>query len=236
MKPSHHRLRRLRRLACAAFIAVASAAAGAQTVEVGCGSLDNAYGPYDYRTAKTRLPIVERHHFTPQVEALIRGNTGSIGADLDYTLRAFPNHHRAPLAAMRASEKTRSPQPYGLPRPVECYFERALRFRPEDALARMIYARFLVTKERAAEARQQLEAAKRAAGDNAFSQYNIGLIYLDLKDYPQALAQAHKASALGFPETGLRDKLKALGKWDGKAPPSPAEQPSAPAASAASPG
>jgi tetratricopeptide (TPR) repeat protein len=236
MNPSHDRPRRLRRFACAAFIAVANAAAGAQTVEVGCGSLDNAYGPYDYRTAKARLPIVERHHFTPQVEALIRGNTGSLGSDLDYTLRAFPNHHRALIALMRASEKARSPQPYGLPRPVECYFDRALRFRPEDALTRMIYARFLVDKERAAEARQQLEAAKRAAGDNGFSQYNIGLIYLDLKDYPQALAQAHKAAALGFTQTGLKDKLKALGKWDEKALPTPAAQPSAPAASAAAPG
>ena len=75
-----------------------------------CGSLANGYGPYDYRpdhhiqapgdqsphTEKRML--VDGAHFTPRVENLIGaqsgGQVGDPGADLNYTLRAFPNHHR----------------------------------------------------------------------------------------------------------------------------------------------
>src|SRR4051812_47506028 len=61
----------------------------------GCGSLANPYGPFDYRTSKDKLDIVEGAHFTPDVETLRSGSTGSLGADIDYTLRTSPNHHRA---------------------------------------------------------------------------------------------------------------------------------------------
>jgi hypothetical protein len=216
-------------LICAALIGLSSHAAFGQAANFACGSLENAYGPYDYRTTKSKLHIVERYHFTPEVEALIRGKSGGrIGADLDYTLRAFPNHHRALLALMRYGEKAKSPQPYDLPHPVECYFERALRFRPDDTLARMIYAQFLATKKRAPEADRQLEIASASADDdNGFSHYNIGLIYFDLKNYPKALVQAHMALKLGFAQTGLKDKLKGVGQWS-----EPVEaEPSKPAAS-----
>ena len=59
----------------------------------------------------------------------------------------------------------------------------------------------------------QLEAVVKTAGDNSFSHYNTGLIYFDIKDYDQALAQAHKAYGLGFLQPALRDQLKIAGKW-----------------------
>jgi len=187
----------------------------AQPANLACGSLENGYGPYDYRTDKPKLPIVDGAHFTPAVEALIRGSTTSQGpgGDLDYTLRAFPNHHRALISVMRYGEKLKSAQPRDLPRPVECYFERALRFRSNDTLARMIYASFLSKDQRPLEATQQLELATVAAEDNAFSHYNIGLIYFDIKNYDRALAQAHKAYGLGFGNPELRDQLKSVNKW-----------------------
>src|SRR4051794_26054278 len=85
-----------------ALITAISTAAFAQQAPSQCGSLANAYGPFDYRsTDKTALNMVEGPHFPPKVEALISGNSGPIGAELGYTLRAFPNHHRALLAVMR---------------------------------------------------------------------------------------------------------------------------------------
>lgn len=64
-----------------------------------CGSLNNSFGPFDYRyktSVKTELgdahSMVEGAHFTPQIEQLIRGKTAvEPGPDIDYTLRAFPN-------------------------------------------------------------------------------------------------------------------------------------------------
>jgi hypothetical protein len=88
-------------------------AVSAQTVPTACGPLANGYGPFDYRTDRTgtTLSIVEDNHFTPAVEQLISGITGSLGAELDYTLRAFPNHHRALLSLVRLGKRLKSPQP-----------------------------------------------------------------------------------------------------------------------------
>ena len=48
-----------------------------------CGALFSSgqYGPYDFRTDKQQLPIVLGAHFTPEVEALIRGTTSRTPGD-----------------------------------------------------------------------------------------------------------------------------------------------------------
>ena len=188
--------------------------AWAQSGVSGCGSLDNAYGPYDYRTDLDKLPIVLGAHFTPAVEALVRGTTSSRpGGDIDYTLRAIPNNPRALIAMMRLGEKEKTPQPSGSRYSVECWFDRAVRFRPDDVIVRMIYSTYLNKQGRLADATSQLKIATTYAKDDAFAHYNIGLHYFDLKNYDQALAEAHKAIALGFTQTALRDKLQSVGKW-----------------------
>jgi hypothetical protein len=201
--------------------------AWAQVEGLACGSLQNGYGPYDYRTDKPKLPIVEGAHFTAAVEALIRGSTSSLGpgGDLDYTLRAFPNHHRALVSVMNYGEKVKPRPPKDLPRSVECYFERALRFRPDDTVARMIYATYLAKNKREADANKQLDQVAAAANDNAFTYYNLGLIYFDIKNYDKALEHAHKAYGLGFEAVNLRDQLKKVGKWIEPAPKPDTPQP-----------
>ena len=188
----------------------------AQSGESQCGDLKNGYGPYDYRTSKGPiLSIVEGAHFTSQVEMLIKGNAGYIGGDLDYTLRAFPNHHRALMAAMRYGEKTKSEKPLSMQYSIQCYFDRAIRWRPDDAISRMMYSMYLAKKGQSSEAIQQLDIA--AIGENGkenpFTHYNLGLNYFDLKEYEKASAEAHKAYDLGFPQTALKDKLKGIGQW-----------------------
>jgi hypothetical protein len=179
-----------------------------------CGPLENGYGPFDYVTQKNQLGVVEQHHFTPRVEALVGGVTSvHVGEDIDYTLRASPNHHRALLSLVRLGQKTHSTQPVGLAYSVECYFERALRFRPADSIVRMIYARYLFQDQRATQANQQLEQTVATAGDDAFVHYNVGLLYLEHENYTRALDHAHKAYALGIAQTALRDRLQLLGKW-----------------------
>lgn len=202
-------------LLIANFTATAVFAQAAQSI---CGDprqhRSGQFGPFDYRTDKSNLGMVEDYHFTPAVEALVRGSTAELpGPDLSYTLGVFPNHHRALLAMARLGERMKSPQPPGASYSVDCYFERALRFRPDDVVVRMIYARYLSKTTRSREAIQQLEQATASAKDNAFSHYNIGLIYFDLKDYDRALRQAHKAISLGFPQTALRNQLQGVGKW-----------------------
>lgn len=193
----------------------ASFCALAQDNSQACGGLRSHYGPFDYRTNRGEtLDVVERFHFTPEVEALIRGKSSiHIGQDLSYTLGTFPNHHRALMSMMRYGQRLKTPQPPYAAYSVECYFLRALRFRPDDTTVRLMYANFLTTNARFPEAVSRLEEVERVAGDNAFTYYNIGLIYLDMKEYEKALAQAHKAMALGLGRSGLRDKLEEAGKW-----------------------
>lgn len=202
-----------------------------------CGpvALAGGYGPYDYRTDRDKLGIVERPHFPPAVEALIGTKRAPVGADIDYTLKAFPNHHRALIAAMRYGEKSKSPHPQFMSYPVECYFDRALRFRPDDTIVRMIYAQFLARNNRAPEALGQLGMAQAKAGDNAFTHYNLGMLYVDLKDYDKGLQQAHEALRLGFPRPELRERLAAVGKWREADAPKPPAAASAGAAGEARP-
>ena len=62
-------------------------------------------GPYDYENPNDQIqliPFVEANHFNPDVENLVRGQSSAyIMGDLDFVLRAVPNHHRALMSLMR---------------------------------------------------------------------------------------------------------------------------------------
>jgi hypothetical protein len=180
-----------------------------------CGPLKTGYGPYDYRTATPdQRRLVEGSHFTARVETLIAGeSTRVVGADIDYTLRAFPNHHRALVSMMRYGERLKNPKPPGAQYTVDCYFDRAIRMASDDNVVRMLFAGFLSKQGRETEAEAQLKLVADRAADNPFTLYNLGMVYFDLKRYEPALEFAHKAAALGFPRTELMDKLKSVGKW-----------------------
>lgn len=178
-----------------------------------CGALRNAYGPFDYRKDRDKLSIVDTHHFTPQVENLIRGISGPIGAEIDYVLRACPNHHRALVAMARWGAKSKTDKPAGANYTIEWYFDRALRFAPDDAIPRMLYARYLHGSGRTEQAAALLDATRDLAGDNAFTHYNIGMIFMEINQPDRALVQAHRAAELGFERPELRHLLERAGKW-----------------------
>lgn len=184
-----------------------------QTASLACGSLANHYGPFDYRTDHQDLKIVESGHFPPYVEALARRKTGPLGGDISYVLHASPNHHRALVSMMRLAERDKNDRPVGATYTIDCYFERAIRFRPDDTVARLLFANHLVRRSRSEEARTQLKIATEQATDSALTHYNIGLIYFDMKDYASARSQAHTAFKLGYAGTGLRTQLQTIGEW-----------------------
>jgi hypothetical protein len=51
------------------------------------------------------------------------------------------------------------------------------------------------------------------SGNSANIHYNIGLTYLELNRFDEALRHAHTAYRLGFPLPGLKQKLQRVGKW-----------------------
>ena len=205
-----------RRTAAACWLAAAlttmGGAALAQNAGL-CGSLANGYGPYDYRTQRAELKVVEDFHFTPNIEALLGSKSGRIGGDLDYTLRASPNHHRALLATSRLAERQKVTQVQFMTYSVDCFFERALRFQPTDMTARLLFAQHLMRSNRNAEAVGHLDHVIQRSPDNGFTQYNVGLLFMDMKDPERALQQAHRAQALGFARPELKQRLVDAGKW-----------------------
>lgn len=182
--------------------------------ESDCGQLTNHFGPYDYNSASLAdRKLVERPHFPPHVENLKRGNTASLGADISYTLEVFPNHPRALNSMANLAIRQKKSKPDNSRFSVDCWFDRAIRFRSEDPVVRMIYAVYLSKLKRNKEALEQLKEAAKNDSDNANLNYNIGLVYFDLNDFDRSLDFAHRAYSSGFPLQGLKNKLKKIGKW-----------------------
>lgn len=191
----------------------ASAQKALGEVAAECGNpFNNGVGPYDYnngedRTNMRKIPIVEKYHFTPVVESLARGSTSeSAMGDIDYTLRAVPNHHRALNAMARFDiEKGGIPPRW---HSAECWFERAIQFRPDDGEVWLIYANWKARKQRNGEALEAYVRAKKLLPDNIEVDYNMGLLYLKMGQYEKALAHAKTAYAGNYPLQGLRHRLE----------------------------
>lgn len=191
-----------------------------------CGGFVHHDQGGDYNNADDRqgLAVVEQFHFTSDVERLVRGASDTVGGDIAYTLEHYPNHHRALAAMARLSLRDKNRKPQGARYTVDCYFDRALRFRPDDARVHAVFGGYLLSLGQTDAALDQLSDAARLEPDNATAQYNLGLLYLKKKDYARARDYAERAYAMGFPLPGLKNKLIAAGQWQEPKPAiSPAE-------------
>jgi len=178
-----------------------------------CGEFENVYD-YTNNENKRMLGTVEQHHFTPNIESLRSGNTSTLGGELSYTLKIFPNHHRALAAFSKLSLRDKTLKPAGAQYSVECFFDRAIRFKPSDGVVRMIYGNHLLKAGQTDKATEQLKEAINLQPEDPNVNYNLGLLYVQKKDYEQAKIYAKKAYELGFPLPGLKNKLMEAGKWE----------------------
>jgi tetratricopeptide (TPR) repeat protein len=176
------------------------------------------FGPFDYTTAKgkQKLGTVERAHFDSNVKNLISGKSSRDPMpDLVYVLARFPNHHQA-LYSM--SQLLRRKEANGTLRKnndnnhysARCYFERAKTFSPKDSVVLALYGIHMHRSLKYSAAEQQYLAALRLVTINPEVNYNLGLLYVDMKNYPQAQKQADLAYSQGFPLPGLKNKLQKI--------------------------
>ncbi|MDE1925779.1 MAG: hypothetical protein KGI36_01170 [Burkholderiales bacterium] len=215
-------------LACIALACVGHAAWGqvhAENLVEPCARTNSfavpaAAGPFDFRTISPGfISMTEANHFTPNIENLEHGNTGTLAEELSFLLHAMPNFPRGLAALTRYSLREHSTQPGNLDFSVDCYYLRAIRFRPNDLIVRMLFADYLIKWNRIPEAAAQLDAVRGADTDNPMTHYNLGLLYFEIKRYKDALEQAHIAMALGMERDDLKKKLVAVGQWTDPAPP-----------------
>jgi len=158
---------------------------------------------------KREIYLVEKHHFTPEVAALIRGSTAKLPGDIHYTLRHIPNHYGA-LDSM-ARYQLKNPAVSTGHWTVDCYFERALAFRPKDGRLYMLYGMYLHRAKRYDQAAAMYAHAEELGFDNPELYYNRGLVEFQRDNLDEAAAYAAKAYAGGYPLPALRDKLVKAG-------------------------
>lgn len=200
------------------LLLVSSAFSSAASAQSECGDpFRNHYGPFDYRTAtKDNLALVERAHFTPGVETMTKPATttyANMAADVGYTLHVFPNHHRALITMTKLGERHKTDQPPGAKFTVDCYYQRAVLYRPDDNVARLLYVQYLAKQGKQDLVLAHLQEAQRRSGDNPVSIYNIGLVAYDVGAFDIALNQAHLAAAAGYARKGLEERLRKSGHW-----------------------
>ncbi len=175
-------------------------------------------GPFDYLQRRQHagpLRVVEENHFDSNVENLIKGISTEPMGDIDFTLRAFPNHHRALNSAVkfRLRHKRWPQKSKGVQ--AECYLQRAINFSPNDPVA---YALLGYTLHKLGNPQRAVEPYKTAIEQNPgdmMLKYNLALALTDLKRYRQARKYAEEVYAVGFPLPALQRRLEEVGHWEG---------------------
>ena len=142
------------------------------------------------------------------------GERCQLATDLDYTLRAFPNHHRALLSMMRYHLDGLDRNIRAMRYSAACYFDRALRLTPDDATVHMIFGTYLYKTGDRGDALEHFKLAVGLAPTSAEAHYNLGLAYFQAIDYDLARKHARQAYQLGYPLPGLKSMLQRAGEWD----------------------
>lgn len=236
-----HYLQKFLRHSCFVFFSIFSASATAalnqgsypdwatrwpaeEQYDVDCRPLwiPNKYGPFEYRTTSPGdRELVEGAHFTQEYDAYLKGQKKSSrhanelppAAGFGYTLWAFPNQPLALAAMEDLGIRHKTEKPPGALLRVHCFFQRAIRFAPDDELVRAIYGYYYARRGKPSEARAQLAKAESLGSSNSSVYVYNAFAYIEINDYEKALEAAKTAYQLGYSLPGLRNRLKRAGKW-----------------------
>ena len=170
------------------------------------------FGPYDYTDPNHQQyrPTVEDYHFTREVETLAGSvNAPTPGGDMFYTLRKFPNHHRALYSMVRYQTENHKWLPIDFTRlyTMECFFRRAHYFKGNDPMIYMLQAIYSYKRKEYEQSEQFYLKSLAIYPESAETNYNLGLLYIDMGKIEAATKQANIAYGLGFPLQGLKRKL-----------------------------
>ena len=208
---------------------------GRQLDGLTCKGKGQGHGPYDYIEVMTtnnnylkeaaRLWEVNKIHYGKaerilKKEGITFKNISQIIREYDYTLRAFPNHTRALYSLVKFELKRRSmnnKREFSLYHtdypPPECYFQRAIKYRPKQSSLYALYGLYLHRIKEYKKAKIEYQKALKLNPDYTEVHYNLGLLLVQLKEYDEALKHAKKAYAKKYPLQGLKSKLKKAGVW-----------------------
>lgn len=169
--------------------------------------------PLDYRDPKDdpHLKSIEGAHFDQETENLVRGMNEPLPGDIHYVLMRFVNHYRALNSMATWQLKNGFTQGRIEYLPVDCYFERAVAFTPDDPVIYIIWGNYLTRKKQYDRALTTYKEAERLDPENSEVHYDLGLLYLRLDDLDKAQTHARLAYAQDYPLPGLRNLLRKRG-------------------------
>jgi tetratricopeptide (TPR) repeat protein len=184
-----------------------------------CGSASDLSSVTDYRLANASPALqwsiadINRNHLDPAVELLNKRDVSrNVISDLSFILNHWPNHYPALQALIRyklgGGDEDRDPY-----RSVECYFEIALQFVPNDANVLVLYGIYRYKSGDSDRAELYWKQALQNDPNSADAHYNLGLLYVEESRFRDALEHATKAYDLGYPLPGLKGKLIRAGYW-----------------------
>jgi tetratricopeptide (TPR) repeat protein len=159
------------------------------------------------RAATQALKQVELNHYGLAVKYLQNKQYRYAQNDLEFILKYFPNHPQALARMGEVALATKRPDL------AEQHFRNAIGRYPQHDETHVLYGAFLHRLGRIDAAIAQYQKALEINPDSAYGNYNLGLAYVDRKNYSQANIHAQKAYELGVSFPGLRRKLQAAGAW-----------------------
>jgi tetratricopeptide (TPR) repeat protein len=203
------------------LIGLAIGVLGATALAAGADVNYNAANDYYQAVAggSGRQIAVESLHLGPGEEHLRKREYPQAAADFIFVLNIFPNHPRALPLMIEVCEQWKSLQC----KPDE-YLDKAIAINPNIAATYVIQGVYLYRKNKYPQSIQSFEQALAIDPNSKTTHYNLGLAYLETKQYDLANEHAQRAYALGASLPGLRNKLERVGKWkplEDKAVPEP---------------
>lgn len=154
------------------------------------------------------LRDVERFHVGPAMDELrVRRYEAAI-AHIEFVLRHFPNHPQALMLMIEVCAQWKSPRCD----PTEP-FENAIAVNPNVAATYTLQGIYLYRIQRLPAAAASFEKALTLDPDSVNAHYNLGLVYVETRQFELANVHAQRAYQLGASVPGLRDRLIRAGQW-----------------------
>jgi tetratricopeptide (TPR) repeat protein len=186
-------------------------------------SVAEAQTPIDYyhalATGGGGLSVIDELHVRPGGRNLRARLYENAYSEAKFILNLVPNHPQGLILLVQTCEQWKSPKCK-----VEDYLEKAIAINPKAAGTYTTQGIYLHRSRRYTDAIASFTQALELDPSSVNAQYNIGLAYLETKQYELANQHAQRAYALGAPFPALRTKLQKAGYWK------PIPAPEAPAA------
>lgn len=152
---------------------------------------------------------VQNHHLEPGRAEAAKGRYGAALEHYEFILRYYPNHPHALASLTDLCQKWKARAC-----DAEGWIKKGIDRNPKAPQTYLLHGMYLHKEKRLKEAVKAYHRAIELAPDSVNAHYNLGLAYVELKEYDLANRHAVQSYQLGAFLPGLRVRLEKAGKWN----------------------